>query len=141
MGDAVNLASRLEGLNKEYGTQVLISGATLLAARAAAGSEQALAVRELDAVRVRGKTEPVRIFELRGLGEAPERDRPLLDTYANGLLLYRQRRFNEARVEFETCLSLAPSDGPSRLFTARCDQMAAAPPGQGWDGVSRMEHK
>jgi adenylate cyclase len=141
MGDAVNLASRLEGLNKEYGTQVLISGATLLAARAAAGSEQALAVRELDAVRVKGKTEPVRIFELRGLGEVPEPDRPLLDTYANGLLLYRQRRFNEARVEFETCLSLAPSDGPSRLFTIRCEQMAAAPPGQGWDGVSRVEHK
>jgi adenylate cyclase len=142
MGDNVNLASRLEGLNKEYGTHVIISEATLAAARrAVGGAGEPLAVRELDAVQVKGKEEPVRLYELRGLGEAPERDRPLLDTYANALTLYRSRKFSEARYEFETCLTLADGDGPSRLFLARCDAMLAAPPGEGWDGVFRMGHK
>ncbi|GAC1344089.1 MAG: hypothetical protein NVSMB23_18600 [Myxococcales bacterium] len=140
MGDNVNLASRLEGLNKEYGTHVIISFATLAAAlRAAAG--EPLAVRELDAVQVKGKEEPVRLFELRGLGEVPESDRPLLDTYANGLALYRDKKFAEARYEFETCLSLDPEDGPSRLLLSRCAAMLAAPPGEDWDGVYRMEQK
>jgi adenylate cyclase len=142
MGDNVNLASRLEGLNKDYGTHVIISEVTLLAARNAAGANgETLAVRELDSVQVKGKEAPVRIYELRGLGEPPERDRPLLDTYANGLGLYRRRKFSEARYEFETCLALAAGDGPARLFLARCDAMLATPPGENWDGVFRMEHK
>jgi adenylate cyclase len=142
MGDNVNLASRLEGLNKDYGTHVIISEVTLVAARkAAGGAGETLAVRELDSVQVKGKEAPVRLYELRGLGEPPERDRPLLDTYANGLALYRRRKFAEARYEFETCLALAAGDGPSRLFLARCDTMLATPPGEDWDGVFRMEHK
>ncbi|HXN56363.1 MAG TPA: adenylate/guanylate cyclase domain-containing protein [Myxococcales bacterium] len=142
MGDNVNLASRLEGLNKEYGTHVIISEATLAAARGAGGgSGEALAVRELDSVQVKGKEAPVRLYELRGLGEVPERDRPLLDTYANGLALYRRRKFAEARYEFETCLTIADGDGPSRLFLARCDEMLASPPGEAWDGVFRMAYK
>jgi adenylate cyclase len=121
---------------------VIISEVTLLAARNAAGANgETLAVRELDSVQVKGKEAPVRIYELRGLGEPPERDRPLLDTYANGLGLYRRRKFSEARYEFETCLALAAGDGPARLFLARCDAMLATPPGEDWDGVFRMEHK
>ena len=141
MGDNVNLASRLEGLNKEYGTHVLISEATLQAARATSKGASVLAVRELDAVRVKGRKEPVRLFELRGTGAVPEHERPLIDTYANGLQLYRARKFSQARGEFQTCLSLAPGDGPSRLFVARCEDMLAAPPGHDWDGVFKMEHK
>jgi len=138
MGDNVNLASRLEGLNKEYGTRVLTSGATLAAARAS-GAE--LCVRELDAVRVKGKKEPVALFELRGRGISPAHDLPLLDGYARGLALYREQRFAEARVEFESLRARFPQDGPSRLLAARCEKMAAEPPGDRWDGVFRMEHK
>ena len=138
MGDNVNLASRLEGLNKEYGTRALISGATLQAARASGGEP---CVRELDAVRVKGKKEPVSLFELRGRGAVPAQDLPLLDGYARGLKLYREQRFAEARLEFESLRQRFPHDGPSRLFAARCEKMAAEPPGERWDGVFRMEHK
>jgi adenylate cyclase len=140
MGDNVNLASRLEGLNKEYGTHILISEATLQMARAA-GGEQALYLRELDSVRVKGKKEPVRLFELRGRGAAPHAHRPLLEHYARGLSLYREQRFATARLSFEECLQLHPEDGPALLFVARCDEMTAAPPGEGWDGVYSMTHK
>ena len=138
MGDNVNLASRLEGLNKEYGTQILISEPTLAGARAAGGQ---LVVRELDAVRVKGRKDPVRMFELRGRGVASTRDLPLLDGYAHALSLYREQRFAEARLEFESLLARFPEDGPSQLFLARCDQMTAAPPGTEWDGVFQMKHK
>ncbi len=138
MGDNVNLASRLEGLNKEYGTRALITSATLQAARASGGEP---CVRELDSVLVKGKKEPVRLFELRGKGAAPAEDLPLLDGYARGLRLYREQRFAEARVEFESLRERFPHDGPSRLFAARCERMASEPPGEPWDGVFRMEHK
>jgi len=138
MGDNVNLASRLEGLNKEYGTRALITSATLQAARASGGEP---CVRELDSVLVKGKKEPVRLFELRGKGGAPAEDLPLLDGYARGLRLYREQRFAEARVEFESLRERFPHDGPSRLFAARCERMASEPPGEPWDGVFRMEHK
>ena len=140
MGDNVNLASRLEGLNKEYGTHILISEATLSSARKA-GGPACLAVRELDLVSVKGKKEPVRLFELRGRGLAPDADKPLLDAYAEGLKLYRAQRFSEARLSFEQCLALHPGDGPATLFLGRCDEMASVPPGEGWDGVFKMMHK
>ena len=140
MGDNVNLASRLEGLNKEYGTHVLISEATLTMAAKAAQAGEGPLVRELDAVRVKGKKEPVRLFELRGRGEA-KADAPLLEAYARGLGLYRKQRFATARLEFEHCLELHPEDGPAQLFLQRCDAMSAEPPGANWDGVFSMTHK
>ena len=138
MGDNVNLASRLEGLNKDYGTHILISEATLKYAQKAVGPYVA---RELDFVAVKGKKEPVRLFELRGKGAVQAEDQPLLDGYAEGLKLYRAQRFSEARLQFESLLERSPGDGPSKLFVGRCDEMMAAPPGQGWDGVFRMKHK
>jgi adenylate cyclase len=141
MGDGVNLASRLEGLNKEYGTHVLISEGTLTLARRSLQGGPELVVRELDSVRVKGKKEPVRLFELRGRGGVPSADKPLLDAYARGLSLYREQKFSTARISFEECLELKPGDGPSRLFAERCDAMMSAPPGEGWDGVFQMTHK
>jgi hypothetical protein len=141
MGDNVNLASRLEGLNKEYGTHILVSEATLHEARKGLKDPQAYAVRELDSVRVKGKKEPVRLFELRRRGLATTEEQPLLDGYAEGLRLYRAQRFSEARLQFESLLERFPHDGPGSLFVRRCDEMSAAPPGEEWDGVFKMEHK
>lgn len=141
MGDNVNLASRLEGLNKVYGTHVLVSEQTLASARKGLGDERAYTVRELDAVRVKGKKEPVRVFELRSRGKPSAEELPLLDGYAEGLRLYRAQRFAEARLQFESLAERFPEDGPAQLFIGRCDRMLAAPPGQDWDGVFRMEHK
>jgi adenylate cyclase len=133
MGDNVNLASRLEGLNKEYGTHILISEPTLQAARKAGRN---YGVRELDSVRVKGKKEPVRLFELRS-ATPQSSDKPLLDDYAEGLGLYRAQKFAQAQLVFEQ----HPDDGPSKVMIARCLDMAAKPPGESWDGVFKMEHK
>jgi adenylate cyclase len=141
MGDNVNLASRLEGLNKEYGTNILVSDQTLAAARKGLKDAAAYVVRELDSVRVKGKKEPVHLFELRSRGPARTGDLPLLEGYAEGLRLYRNQRFAEARLQFESLLERYPSDGPSTLFIRRCDLMLEGPPGENWDGVFKMEHK
>jgi adenylate cyclase len=141
MGDNVNLASRLEGLNKEYGTHILVSEQSLQAARKGLKDEAAYGVRELDSVRVKGKKEPVRLFELRSRGPARTEDLPLLEGYAEGLRLYRAQRFAEARLQFESLLARYPKDGPCALFLRRCDMMAESPPGENWDGVFKMEHK
>ena len=141
MGDNVNLASRIEGLNKAYGTHILISEQTLVAARKGLKDESAYCVRELDFVAVKGKQEPVRLFELRSRGPAPAEDLPLLSGFAEGLALYRAQRFAEARLNFESLLARFPHDGPCAKFIERCDEMMQAPPGEEWSGVYKMEHK
>jgi adenylate cyclase len=141
MGDNVNLASRLEGLNKEYGTHILVSEPTLHMARKGLKDETVYCVRELDAVRVKGKKEPVRLFELRSRGPARTEEQPLLDGYSEGLRLYRTQKFAEARLQFESLLLRFPGDGPSQLFIRRCDLMLENAPDANWDGVFKMEHK
>ncbi|HZX96488.1 MAG TPA: adenylate/guanylate cyclase domain-containing protein [Myxococcales bacterium] len=141
MGDNVNLASRMEGLNKEYGTHILVSDSTLSLARAALGDPAAYTVRELDDVQVKGRDEPVRLYELRRRGAPRPEEIPLLEGFAEGLRLYRQQKFAEARLQFESLLLRFPADGPSALFVRRCDEMSDAPPGPRWNGVYRMAHK
>ena len=138
MGDTVNTASRIESLNKEYGTRILISEETLNLAKKGGGE---YVVRELDSVRVKGKKEPVRLFELRRIGLPQTEEQPLLEGYAEGLRLYRAQKFSEGRLQFESLLERFPGDGPSTLFIRRCDEMMEAPPGENWDGVFKMEHK
>lgn len=131
MGDAVNLASRLEGLNKIYGTQIIISGNT---AELVAG---AFRLRELDLVRVKGRGQALHIYEL--IGEAdialPEDRLLLLDRYAAGLVAYRQRRWDDALALFDHCLQIAPADRPSALMQSRCRTYRDKPPGEQWDGT------
>jgi len=141
MGDNVNLASRLEGLNREYGTHVLVTEQTLNAARKGLNEDAAYAARELDSVRVKGKLEPVRIFELRRRGPPLTEELPLLSGYAQGLALYRAGQFAEARLQFESLLERFAGDGPSALMRARCDRIPASVKKDGWDGVFSMEHK
>jgi adenylate cyclase len=141
MGDNVNLASRLEGLNRVYGTHVLVTDQTLNAARKGLNDPAAYTARELDSVRVLGKREPVRIFELRRRGPPLTEELPLLDGYAEALVFYRAGRFAEARLQFESLLQRFAGDGPSALMRARCDRMLSVPQEKGWDGVFSMEHK
>ncbi len=141
MGDNVNLASRLEGLNREYGTHVLITEQTLNAARKGLNDASAYTARELDSVRVKGRLEPVRIFELRRRGPPPTEELPLLSGYAQGLALYREGQFAEARLQFESLLERFAGDGPSALLRARCDRLLATPKKERWEGVFSMDHK
>jgi adenylate cyclase len=136
IGDAVNLASRMEGLNKYYGTEILITDST----RRAIGD--ALVVRPVDWVSVKGKTRPVQVYELLGAkGEVGGAIEALVELHDRALALYRLREWARARALFEQILEGRPHDGPARALMARCREYQAHPPGDGWDGVHRMESK
>jgi len=136
MGDAVNLASRLEAVNKTYGTRILISQATA----DAIGSH--LELREVDRLAVAGQSVPQTIFEVMGRsGELTAAHESLRSHYAGGLAAYRARRFDEARAAFNVALEAVPGDGPSRAMLTRITQFEANPPGEGWDGAWRLEQK
>jgi adenylate cyclase len=136
VGDAMNVAARIEAASKAYGTRLLASGATV--ARAAGEA----AVREVDRVRVVGRVEPVDLFELLAPAGAVA---PALDAlaarYAEALAAYRARDFAAAARGFEACLALAPADGPSAVLLARSRAFGAAPPPAGWDGCFDLTAK
>jgi adenylate cyclase len=136
IGDSVNLASRLEGAGKEYGTRIIISEDTYHPA-----SNQVEA-RELDLLRVKGKEMPVRIYELLSRqGELDEKTQKVRDHFAEGLNRYRKQEWSEAISFFQRILALTPEDGPAQTFITRCQQFMLAPPPAPWDGVYRLTSK
>jgi len=136
MGDTVNLASRLEGANKAYGSRILVSEATV--ASAAADIE----VREIDRIVTVGQTQPQTVFEIMGRkGALTTAQIALRDHYSDGLAAYRARRWDDARRAFAAALDAVPDDGPSLTFVKRLDGFATTPPGDDWDGVWRLEQK
>ena len=130
IGDTVNLASRLEQANKFYGTRILVSETT----RNLAGDT--LAFREIDSLRVAGKLETVRVFELMGLAaELSESDRQRVQAYEAGLARYRAQDWDAAEAAFRECLEVEPKDQPSQVMLARITAFRQSPPGAEWDGV------
>ena len=130
IGDIVNLASRLEQANKFYGTRILVSEGT----RDLAGDT--LAFREIDSLRVAGKLEPVRVYELLGYSaELGESDKQRVQAYETGLARYRAQDWDAAEVAFRECLAKAPVDRPSQVMLERVAAFRKAPPEVGWDGV------
>jgi adenylate cyclase len=142
LGDTVNLSSRLEGLNKDYGTHIIVNETTY-AATANAG----YIYRELDLIRVKGKTQPVTIYELIGRqGEStdygsPEDLQKRLEKYRQARELYTQRQWEQAQKSFEAILATWDGDGPSRTYWKRCQEYLFDEPPHGWDGVFTMTHK
>ena len=135
MGDTVNFASRLEGANKAYGTRILIDDATA----AMAGS--AIRTREIDSVQVVGKTEPVRLFELLAMADAPADTRGgLFDHYATGLDAYRRGDWGAAADAFTKAVAADPDDGPSRTMLDRITRLASDTPPD-WAGVWQLTSK
>jgi len=134
IGDNVNLASRLEGLNKFYGTQILVTEGTMR--RAGDGIE----ARELDVIGVKGRSQSVRLFQVLAGTEVRERARESTPVFERGLEAYRRGEWDRAVEEFEKALSIEKS-GPCRLFIERCRMLKAHPPGQVWDGCWRMDEK
>lgn len=134
IGDGMNLAARLEGANKNYGTTIMIGPATY---------EQASAhieARELDWVRVAGKTEPVAVYELLGLkGGISLAKTKVVESYARGLAEYRAGRFAQALEWLDQALAVDPEDGPSRALAQRCGRYLEQPPPQPFDGVANLE--
>jgi adenylate cyclase len=135
LGDAVNLASRLEGANKLYGTRIIIGQNTYDLVH-----EQVVA-RQLDLVRVKGKLEPVRIYELMGLAPASAADIAFIEAFGWGYGAWRAQRWDEAMVHFREADRLRGGDDCAQLYLARCEQMRREPPGPDWDGAYTMESK
>ncbi|MGH7596488.1 MAG: CHASE2 domain-containing protein [bacterium] len=137
IGDPVNLASRLEGANKMYGTKIMIGEETYGQAK------DKIMARELDFIRVQGKLRPVRAFELVGR-RGDHFDESLVAAFthfARGLELYRLQEWQKAIAEFRRVLALNPNDGPAKEFLRRCDVFMQAPRPTDWDGVFEMRTK
>jgi adenylate cyclase len=136
MGATVNLASRLEGANKVYGSRCLISEATASAGAAA------IEVREIDRVIVVGQTQAQTVFELMGAkGALSPEQMQLRDIYAEGLAAYRSRDWNAALAAFAAALAVVPSDGPSTALVSRIERLKRDPPSADWDGAWKLEYK
>jgi adenylate cyclase len=142
LGDAVNLSSRLEALNKEYGTHILTTETAYQAAK-----DGGFVFRELDLIRVKGKLQPVTIYELVGIESELGLDgggqdlRARLELFANARDLYRKRQWAEAQRAFEDILVRWPDDGPSRTYWKRCQEYLFEEPSSNWDGVFTMTTK
>jgi adenylate cyclase len=135
MGDAVNLGSRLEGLTKGYGTYIIVSEST----RQAVPEYLYL---ELDRVRVKGKLEPVTIYQpVALLAEASDELKAQVAMVAEGLLAYRARDWARARGIFGAAAESGSFEFLAKLYIKRVDSLNKSPPGQDWDGVFVHEVK
>ena len=136
MGHAVNLAARLEGVNKQYGSYILVSEAT----RNECGDE--FVFRALDKVRVVGVSEPVQLYEL--LEERSHASAELLervDEFHSALELFRNQKFVAAGKLFADIAERVPSDSPAKTYAKRCRKLAENPPSETWDGVYSLTQK
>ena len=136
MGDAVNLASRLEGANKAYGSGMMISESTYRFC------EADVDVRELDRITVVGKSEPVTVYQLLNRkNQTSDAEADLVDQFSKGLELYKAGDFQRAKSEFSACLEIFADDGPAQTYISRCQAFTDNPPGADWDGVYRLTEK
>ncbi len=136
IGDNVNLASRLEGANKAYGTYILISESTRV------GAGDAIEVRELDFVKVKGKNQPIRVFELLGL--KGETDRALIEKakiFETGLPHFRERRFEQAIDVFRGVAAKFGEDHACENYIERCEHYLKEAPPADWDGSHALTEK
>jgi adenylate cyclase len=136
MGDTVNTAARLEGVNKVYGTYTMISESTYTAAGGW------IRARELDAINVVGKKEPVKIYELIGYpSDVDEHMQKAAEIYSRGLSAYRSRQWDKAAAYFSKAMRLRPEDRPSGIMMERCLRYKADPPDETWNGAFTMTTK
>ncbi len=140
IGDAVNLASRLEGVNKPYHTDIMISEMTEEKVRGH------FLLREVDSIRVVGKLKPVRIFQLLDTVENKEsvehqRWSEMIDSFNPAVEAYRNRQWEMAGSLFEQHTQLFPEDYVGKIYLERCRSFQAKPPAEDWDGVYQMETK
>ncbi|HUZ17098.1 MAG TPA: adenylate/guanylate cyclase domain-containing protein, partial [Spirochaetia bacterium] len=136
MGNNVNLASRLEGVNKQYGTWILCSETTEEECR------DGLLFRKLDRVRVVGIQKPVRLYELVAESSASSgKEAQLVDEFHQGLSHFEEKRWAEAKRHFDAVLKIDAGDGPGSAYVKRCDEYLKTPPPSNWDGVFNLSMK
>ncbi|MEE9259114.1 MAG: adenylate/guanylate cyclase domain-containing protein [Nitrospinaceae bacterium] len=135
-GDSVNLAARLEGVNKQYGTFSIISESSYSQVK------EFVEVRELDSIRVVGRATPVKVYELLGKSGSLDEDmREIVSLFNEGLSCYRAKKWDAAIAEFELILKRRSDDGPSLTFLKRCRLYKENPPPPEWDGIFTLEVK
>jgi class 3 adenylate cyclase len=133
IGDAVNLASRLEGINKVYGTSIIISQNTVNLL------PDDFAMRMLDYVLVKGKLEPVGIYELVAeKGDVTERDLDFIKYFNHCFDLYRARQWDEAIRRLNKLIERRPDDLMTRMYIGRCEEYKKSPPPDDWTGVYQV---
>ncbi|MFL3045067.1 MAG: CHASE2 domain-containing protein [Candidatus Neomarinimicrobiota bacterium] len=141
MGDTVNLAARLESSAKQYGIYIQVANETYSACK------DKFIWRDLDYVRVMGKTEPAQVYELIAVkGQETEQDKTILKAYHEALELYRNQDWDKAKDAFMAADELEDmfpgrKSNPSRVYIPRCDHWKANPPGDDWDGVWTLTSK
>ncbi|HIJ55432.1 MAG TPA: adenylate/guanylate cyclase domain-containing protein [Deltaproteobacteria bacterium] len=136
MGDTVNTAARLEGVNKIYGIYTLVSNSTHQ------GLNGNIFTREIDSINVVGRDEPVTVYELMGYrGDIDSNRMDMTKQYAAGLHAYRNQQWDKAVELFQAALSLVSEDGPSKTMLERCFEFKESPPGKGWNGSYTMRSK
>ena len=135
IGESINLASRMEGLNKYLGTQILLTGETqaLVADR--------FVTRALGRFRLKGFEKSVEVFELLGQSNQAEASRPLRESFATALQKFQERDFPAAEAAFQRVLELSPNDGPSKFCLKECARLCAKPPPAIWSGEIELEEK
>ncbi|MBI2602135.1 MAG: adenylate/guanylate cyclase domain-containing protein [Deltaproteobacteria bacterium] len=137
MGDAVNLASRLEGLTKEYGIRLILSEFTV-----ATLSQTNHLVRDLDDIRVKGKKEPVKVYHCFRPDDLAEKDlKELIGMFGEGRKFYREQDWKKASSIFADCLKIEAKDGPSLVYLKRIEEFTSKPFIENWDGVYTFTHK
>ena len=138
IGDAVNLGARLEPANKSYGTLVMASENTVRAAK-----REDFRLRVLDFMTVKGKIEPVTVYEvleMAGVALSPEKEEAI-EYYEAGMKAYRGRDWELAREYFKAGVDADPGDGPSKVYLERSNENIANPPPADWDFVVRRTTK
>ena len=136
IGDPVNLASRLEGLNKRYGTEIIIDEET----RKRAGDD--VLARPIDVVSVKGRVEGTEIYEvLAESAKATDAQQDLVALSTRALALYRSRAFEEAQALYRDLLERDPQDGVAFVMIQRCQTYIQTPPSEAWDGIERLTEK
>ena len=136
MGDVVNLAARLEGVNKFYQTFTMIPQSTYELAK------DDIDTRQLDVIRVVGKKEPISVYEvLERKNQTSSEKSGVVEKYLKALKLYEERNFADASKEFEKVLAIDPDDGPSQTYVKRCGVFLETPPEKDWDGVYTFTEK
>jgi len=134
-GDTVNTASRMDGLNKYLGTEVLASQEIV---------EQidGLLKREVGKFMLKGKAEPMIVHELLGgLEESDEKQKQSREVFAEALSAFRRQAWDEAKEKFHRALEIREADGPAHFYLKLCDDYKSNPPGEAWDGVIALDEK
>jgi adenylate cyclase len=135
VGDIVITATRIEGLNKYLGTQILVSEEGL-------SHVEGFLTRELGEFLFVGKSKPLVVYELLcRLEEANGQQRGLCAEFAEALDAFRKQRWEEAIEKFEKCIAHSGGDGPSLYYKKLCEQYRNNPPGEAWDGIVRLTQK